>query len=90
MRPKLLRSLGLLRSALPYLWGFAAASAADYVVDVQNLFLPALAGAAALSVSIIVTRRAARSQRMSPPAVSATAASAADFESDFRAGAKSF
>ena len=74
MRPKLPLNLGLLREALPYLWGFAAASAADYVVDVQNLLLPALAGAAALSASIIVTRR--RRPRMLPPAASTTTASA--------------
>jgi hypothetical protein len=32
------------RAVLPYLWGFAVAAAVDYVVDVQYLFLPVLAG----------------------------------------------
>jgi hypothetical protein len=63
MRPQRLPGLGLVKAAFPYLWGFAAASAADYVVDVKNLFLPALAGEAALSASIMVVRRAAPQTR---------------------------
>lgn len=60
MRHKLLLGLDLLKTARPYLWGFAAASAIDYVVDVQNLFLPFLAGAAALNACIIVALRPTR------------------------------
>jgi hypothetical protein len=66
MRPNPLRSHVLLKSALPYLWGFAVACAADYVVDIQNLFPPALAGGAALTAIVIVKRMAAWSP---PPAV---------------------
>lgn len=47
---------GLLKAALPYLWGFAAASAADSVIDVKTLFLPALAGIAALGATLLVQR----------------------------------
>jgi hypothetical protein len=46
-------------AVLPYLWGFAAASALDYVIDVQTLFLPVMAGAA-VSAGSVVLRRAGR------------------------------
>ena len=47
-------------AVLPYLWGFAAASALDYVIDVQTLFLPCLAGAAIVSAGSVLLRREGR------------------------------
>jgi hypothetical protein len=48
------------RGVLPYLWGFAAAAALDYVIDVQALFLPVMAGVAVVSAGSVVLRRAGR------------------------------
>lgn len=47
-------------TVLPYLWGFAAAAALDHAFDIQNLFLPAVAGAALMSVARVVNRREGR------------------------------
>jgi hypothetical protein len=60
MCAKTFQRLCALRAALPYLWGFAAAAALDYVIDVQTLFLPIMAGAAVVSASSVVLGRAGR------------------------------
>lgn len=41
---------------LPYLCGFAAAAALDRIIDIQNLFLPAVVGAAVVSASLVIRR----------------------------------
>jgi hypothetical protein len=60
MRAKTFQCFYAARIVLPYLWGFAAAAALDYVVDVQTLFLPVLAGAAAVGATSLVLRRTGR------------------------------
>jgi hypothetical protein len=47
-------------TVLPCLWVFAAAAALDRVIDIQTLFLPAMAGAALVSAFCTVSRRAER------------------------------
>lgn len=59
MRPQRFPTVDLSKAALPYLLGFAAASAADFVIDVKTLFLPALAVIAALGAAFLVLRRPA-------------------------------
>ncbi len=48
------------RGVTPYLWGFAAAAALDHVIDVQTLFLPVIALAAAFDGGFLLRRRAGR------------------------------
>jgi hypothetical protein len=60
MRAKAVLCLGSVKTALPYLWGFAAAAALDYLVDVQTLFVPAVAGAAVVSAACVVIWRTRR------------------------------
>jgi hypothetical protein len=51
MRTKLFCSA---RTVMPYLWGFAAASAPDYAIDVRTLFLPVLAGVTVIAAVFVV------------------------------------
>jgi hypothetical protein len=60
MRSKTFKCFYCVRTIVPYLWGFAAAAALDYVIDVQTLFLPVMVGAAVVSVGAVVLRRAGR------------------------------
>jgi len=48
------------RTALPYLWGSAAAAALDYVVDIRTLFLSVMAGAVVLSAGSVILWNAGR------------------------------
>jgi hypothetical protein len=45
MRAIVHRSFRSARAVLPYVWGFAAAAALDYVIDIQLIFLPVVAAA---------------------------------------------
>jgi hypothetical protein len=60
MRAKTFGYCNYARIILPYLWGFAAAAALDYVIDVQMLFLPVMAGVAVVSAGFVVLRRRGR------------------------------
>lgn len=60
MRAKTLHLVYGAKRSLPYLWGFAAAAALDYVVDVQTMFLSVLAVAAAISATSLILRRIER------------------------------
>jgi hypothetical protein len=60
MHVKTLGCLYSARAVLPYLWGFAAAGALDYVIDVQTLFLPVMAGTVVVSAGSVILRRAVR------------------------------
>lgn len=60
MRAKTFDCFNSLRVVLPCLWGFAAATALDYVIDVQSLFLPVMTGVAVVSAGCVVLRRAGR------------------------------
>lgn len=60
MRANIVDCFYPVRTIPPYLWGFAAAAALDYVVDVQTLLLPVLAGAAAVSATSLVLRSVGR------------------------------
>jgi hypothetical protein len=60
MRSKALQCFHSARAVLPYLWGFAAAAALDYVIDIQTLFLPVMAVVAVISAGAGVLRRAGR------------------------------
>jgi hypothetical protein len=60
MRARILRHGFSLREIMPCLWGFAAAAALDYVIDVKILFLPAMAGAAAFGIASLLLRRPGR------------------------------
>ncbi len=65
MRSKWIPPLAHAARALPFLWGFAAAAAADCVVDVRLLFVPALAGVVAVGGLVLLarTRQARRGAR---------------------------
>ena len=58
MRARTFQRFYSVRAVLPYLWGFAAAAALDYVIDVQTLFLPVTAVAAVASAASVVLQRA--------------------------------
>jgi len=58
MRAKTDQCFCAARKVLPYLWGFAAAAALDYVINVQTLFLTVMAAAAVVSAGSVVLRRA--------------------------------
>lgn len=60
MRTKTFQWFHSVRAVLPHLWGFAAAAALDYVIDVQTLFLPVMAGAAMASAAAVILRKAGR------------------------------
>jgi uncharacterized membrane protein len=60
MRVKTFQRIYSVRAVLPYLWGFAAAAALGYVIDVQTLFLAIMAGAAVVSAGSVICRRAGR------------------------------
>ena len=60
MRAKTFDCFDSLRIVLPYLWGFAVATALDYVSDVQSLFLPVMAGVAVASAGCVGLRRTGR------------------------------
>jgi hypothetical protein len=60
MRAKTFQRFYSVGAVPPYLWGFAAASALDYIIDVQTLFLPVMAGAAVVSAGSVVLRTAGR------------------------------
>ena len=60
MRTKTFKYFYLVRIILPYLWGFAAAAALDYVIDVQTLFLPVIVGVAVVSAGSVVLRKTGR------------------------------
>jgi hypothetical protein len=60
MRANIFERCCNVRAVLPYLWGFAAAAALDYVVDVQTLFLPVMAGVAVVSTTSLVLQRTGR------------------------------
>ncbi len=60
MRTRILLHGSSLREIMPYLWGFAAAAALDYIIDVQTLFLPVMASAAVISMACLVLRKAGR------------------------------
>jgi hypothetical protein len=49
MRAKAHRSFRSARAVLPYVWGFAAAAALDYVIDIQLIFLPVVVAAIVLA-----------------------------------------
>jgi hypothetical protein len=51
--PKIVPTLGTIS---PYLWGFAAAAAVDYVIDVQSLLPAVLAAATMASVGTVIVR----------------------------------
>jgi hypothetical protein len=46
--------------ALPYVWGFAIASALDHLLDIQYAFPAALAALAVLSAFCLALRKGAR------------------------------
>ena len=60
MRTKTFKYFYFVRIILPYLWGFAAAAALDYVIDVQTLFLPVIVGVAVVSAGSVVLRKTGR------------------------------
>ncbi len=60
MRAKTFQYFYSARAVTPYLWGFAAAAALDHLIDVQTVFLPIIAVAAAVNAGCLILRRAGR------------------------------